>query len=58
MLTSLFKTTKEVYLFQNFNWSPILKAGVGSSTEIWLGVKLRNVSISTPLSAKEKKALS
>lgn len=55
MLTSLFVTIKEVYLCINFNWSPILKDGVGNSTEIWLGVK--KVSISTSLSEEEEKVL-
>lgn len=54
MLTSLFVTIKEVYLCINFNWSPIVKDGVGNSTGIWLGVKLKKVSISTPLSEEEK----
>jgi len=58
VLTSLFEIIKEVYLCINFNRSPIVKDGVGNSTGIWLGVKFKNVSISTPLSKEKEKALS
>lgn len=57
MLTSLFETIKEVYLCINFNWSPIVKDGVGNSKEIWLRVKFKNVLISTPFSEEEGKKI-
>lgn len=50
MLTSLFEVIKLIYFCINFNCSPIVKVGVGNSIGIWLGVKLRNILISTPLS--------
>jgi len=53
VLTSLFEIIKEVYLCINFNWSSIVKDGVGNSTRIWLGIKFKNVSISTPLSEEK-----
>lgn len=54
MLTSLFETIKEVYLCINFNWSPIVKDEVGNNRGIWLGVKFKNILISTPLSREGK----
>lgn len=58
MLTRLFETIKEMNLFINFNWSPIVKNGVGNNIGIWLGVKFKNLSTSTPLPKAEEEILS
>lgn len=55
MFTRLFESINEVYFCINVNWSPTLKAGLGSKIGIWLGVKWRKESIFTPLAGEDKK---
>ena len=57
MLTRLFETIKEVNLFINFNWSPMVKSGMENNIGIWLGIKLKNVSTSTSLPKTEEEIL-
>jgi len=57
MLTRLFETIKEVNLFINFNWSPMVKSGMENNIGIWLEIKLKNVSISTSLPKTEEEIL-